>query len=330
MTVTEIVLALALTLLVVATTLTLIEPAHRALAVRTQTNDIYQRARVGFVSFQRTLMNAATAVVDTEGEGESLRPAVRPWRWGRHGQFESDAMTLLTIPATPVRLVIGPVPGAEPRRFRLRPGPACRPLQASCGLRTGMTVMIFDHRGSSDLLRITDVGGEVISVDPMEGAFPAYPPGSAIIPVDVHSYYFDAPRAQVRHHDGWRTDAPVLDHVVALSFQYFGSSLQPDRGSERESPVCSTAARPWNGVSGPEVELLPDVLTEGPRCGSRPVFDADLFRVRRVRVALRLQASAAEHRGLDQQMFACPGTARDHKRFVPDVTVRFDVALRNP
>ena len=127
-----------------------------------------------------------------------------------------------------------------------------------------MTVMIFDHRGSSDLLRITDVGGEIISVDPMEGVFPAYPPGSAIIPVDVHSYYFDAPRAQVRHHDGWRTDAPVLDHVVALSFQYFGSSLQPDRRSEREGLVCSTVARPWNGVSGPEVELLPDVLTDGP------------------------------------------------------------------
>ena len=123
MTVTEIVLALALTLLVVATTLTLIEPAHRALAVRTQTNDIYQRARVGFVSFQRTMLNAATAVLDTEGEGKSLRPAVRPGRWGRYGQFESDAMTLLTMPATPVRLVIDPVPGQSRGGFGSGPVP---------------------------------------------------------------------------------------------------------------------------------------------------------------------------------------------------------------
>ena len=331
MTITEIVLALALTLLVVATTLTLIEPAHTALAVQAQTNDIYQRARVGFVSLQRTLLSARTRVGGTQVSGQ-LRPAVRPGRWGQFDQLESqsDAMTVITIPASATPVAIDHSPQAQSGRLWLRPGRACRRLQPACGLTDGVTVMIFDDRGRSDLLRITDVDGEAISIFPMEGGFRAYPAGSTIVPVDIHAYYFDAARAQMRRYDGWRTDAPVLDNVVALSFQYFGSPPRTAITFDRDRPICSTAAGPWDGVSGPEVELLPSVLTDGPHCGPRPMFDVDLFRVRRVRVTLRLQASAAEHRGLDQQVFIRPGSARDHTRLVPDVTVRFDLALRNP
>ena len=163
----------------------------------------------------------------------------------------------------------------------------------------------------------------------MEGrGLPAYPVGSSIIPVVLHGYYFDPARGQIRHHDGWRTDVPVLDNVVALSFQYFGLPYATVRESSGGYSACPGSLSS-SGRSSREVELSPSVLTDGPWCGHRPLFDVDLFRVRRVRITLRLQASAAEHRGSDRRLFARPGRAVDYKRFVPDATVRFDVALRN-
>ena len=41
-------------------------------------------------------------------------------------------------------------------------------------------------------------------------------------PVESHRYYFDAAASQLRHYDGLVTDVPVVDHVVALAFNYFG------------------------------------------------------------------------------------------------------------
>ena len=327
MTVSEIVLALALTAFVVGTTMSLLDPAHRALAVHAQNDDLYQRARVGFVALHRALLSAATNAGITDPLGGPLRPAVVPSRWGGRGRFEADALTLITTPALDTRAVTdAPLQGGA-GVLPVRAGSACQPFRAACGLRPGATVLIFDDLGRSDLLRVTDVLGDAISVVAMEGrGLPAYPAGSSIIPVDVHSYYFDHARRQIRHHDGWLTDVPVLDNVVALSFQYFGSPSAPLRELSSGQVTCPDRSRSW---SGSQSQLLQGVLTDGPWCGHRPLFDIDLFRVYRVRVKLRLQASAAEHRGSDRQLFARPGPAVDCTRFVPDATVRFDVALRS-
>ena len=239
----------------------------------------------------------------------------------------------MTASATDVQaLTSASAPGVVDR-LRLRAGPACRPFTAACGLRIGATVLIFDDRGRFDLLRITDVLADVVSVASMDGRrLPVYPVGSSIISVDIHSYYFDHARTQLRRHDGWLTDAPVLDNVVALSFQYFGPSFRTIRRSDQGRPTCTTSSQSFQSLSSTtttEVEISSKELTDGTWCGIRSSVDVDLFRVRRVRVHLRLQASSAEHRGSDRQMFARPGHAADYRRFVPDATVRFDVALRN-
>ena len=330
MTLSEILLALALTAFVVGSTVSLLDPAHRALAVHAQNDDLYQRARVGFIALHRALLSAATDAGITNPSGGPLRPAVLPFRWGGRGQFEAAALTLITTPAIDTRAVTDAPLQGRAGALRIRAGSGCRPFRAGCGLGPGTTVLIFDDLGRSDLLRVTDVIGDVISVVAMEGrGLPAYPAGSSIIPVDVHGYYFDQARGQVRHHDGWLTDVPVLDNVVALSFQYFGPPSTMVRESSGGHSTCPDRSRSSSDRSSPEVELFPSVLTDGPWCGHRPLFDVDLFRVHRVRITLRVQASAAEHRGSDRRLFARPGPAVDHKRFVPDATVRFDVALRN-
>ena len=328
MTVSEIVLALTLTAFVVGSTVRLLDPAHRAFAVHAQNDDLYQRARVGFVALHRALLSAVTDAGVTNPSSGSLRPAVLPFRWGARGRFEADALTLITTPPIDFRAVTDAPLQGRTGAIRMRPGSACRPFRATCGLGPGRTVLIFDDLGRSDLLRVTHVLGDTISVVAMEGrGFPAYPAGSSIIPVDIHGYYFDHARGQLRHHDGWLTDVPVLGNVVALAFQYFGSPGAAVGESSRGPSTCP--GRSSSIRSSPQVELTASVLTDGPWCGHRPLFDLDLFRVHRVRITLRLQASVAEHRGSDRRLFLRPGLAVDHQRFVPDATVRFDVTLRN-
>lgn len=58
-------------------------------------------------------------------------------------------------------------------------------------------------------------------------------------------------------------------------------------------------------------------------------FDADLLRVREVRVTVRLQALSRSLRGPASLLFAKGGTARTTETLVPDQQVQFDVTPRN-
>ena len=74
------------------------------------------------------------------------------------------------------------------------------------------------------------------------------------------------------------------------------------------------------------------IFTDGPWCpddASPNRYDADLLRIRLVRITLRVQAQSLAVRGLDARLFAQPGAAREAVRLVPDLEVRVDAALRN-
>jgi hypothetical protein len=74
------------------------------------------------------------------------------------------------------------------------------------------------------------------------------------------------------------------------------------------------------------------MLTDGPWCPDplSPVrFDADLLRVRRIHVTLRVQSALPALRGPAGTLFARGGTARAGDRYVPDIVAQFDVAPRN-
>jgi len=171
---------------------------------------------------------------------------------------------------------------------------------------------------------------------------------------------------QLMRHDGWATELPVVDDVVRLEFQYFGDPVPPRlTGTPLDEPGPWTTYGPappplsvtrgaWppgenctflvasgehvarlttlSAVGGSYVELTPAVLTDGPWCpdGMTPNrFDADLLRVRQVRVTLRVQSALASLRGPAGALFLRGGTAKAGERYVPDVEVQFDVAPRN-
>lgn len=105
--------------------------------------------------------------------------------------------------------------------------------------------------------------------------------------------------------DGEGSDLPLVDHVVALEFEYFPVGEVPIAGAELQDG-------PW----------LPND-TDAMR------FDADLLRIRRVRVKLRVEASLASMRGPAGDLFTRGGTSNAPERYLPDQELRFDVAVRN-
>ena len=79
------------------------------------------------------------------------------------------------------------------------------------------------------------------------------------------------------------------------------------------------------------VPLGAGLLTDGPWCPDASHsfrFDADLLRIRRVRVGIRLQA-ARPFRGLPGTWFLHGGSAGDPARYVPDQSLTLDIAPRN-
>ena len=97
---------------------------------------------------------------------------------------------------------------------------------------------------------------------------------------------------QLMQYDGGLSDLPMLDHVVRLSFDYFGRAPG----------------------GGPLVRLEPATLVDGPwmEDASHRTFDADLLRVREIRASLRLE-----------------GTDPWLRRLVPDEEIVLHIAMRN-
>lgn len=174
---------------------------------------------------------------------------------------------------------------------------------------------------------------------------------------------------QLMHYDGFKTDLPVVDNVVKLEFQYFGDpqppTLLPGKSlADTVGPFTTYGPKPpvlgvdnkydsWPAgencafmvQAGQQVSRMPalaaglgqvslpaSVLTDGPWCPDAQHtnrFDADLLRIRRVRVKLRVQASLASMRGPAGVLFTRGGTATSGERLVPDQEIAFDVTPRN-
>jgi len=174
---------------------------------------------------------------------------------------------------------------------------------------------------------------------------------------------------QLEHYDGRVTDLPVVDELVRLEFEYFGDPAPPQllpavdlraiRGpwttyGPKPPPIdVDSLADSWpvgenclfrvnNGIQVPRLATLSDsvsdvkldaaILSDGPWCpdaASLVRYDADLLRVRRVRVTMRFEAGSPSFRGRASALFLRPGTAPANERLIPDFETRFDVTPRN-
>jgi hypothetical protein len=85
-------------------------------------------------------------------------------------------------------------------------------------------------------------------------------------------------------------------------------------------------------VDGALVKLTTEMLTDGPWCpdsANANRYDADLLRIRKVKVTMRVQVATKAFRGPAGTLFRYGGTSRGGERFIPDQEISFDVTPRN-
>lgn len=174
---------------------------------------------------------------------------------------------------------------------------------------------------------------------------------------------------QLTHYDGFLTERAAVDHVVGLQFEYFGEANAPrllpgaEPGVTRGPWTTYGLAPPPIGVDDPSTawpegencvfavvdgqhvprlgalglpgELVPleaGLLSDGPWCPDANAsrrFDADLLRVRRVRIRVRAEVAPRAMRAAAGAFFARAGVASAGMQQSPDQEAVLDLVPRN-
>lgn len=181
-------------------------------------------------------------------------------------------------------------------------------------------------------------------------------------------YYLDTATNQLMFYGGGTgADVPVVDNVVGLAFEYFGDPQPPawrpgkavsdttgpwttygpkpsalavppyEAGANcvfnnDGSPVPASALPALGAAGTGLVTLTAAQLTDGPWCPNATSlnrWDADLLRVRKIGVTVRVQAANAALRGPASALFTRGGTSRGGETWVPDQEIRLQVSPRN-
>ena len=377
----EMTVAMGIMLAVTATMFSLLHPSEGAFAVEPEAADMQQRIRVAADTLTRHLMMAGAGPYQTARAAPLVYhfAPVLPFRRGTSnddppGTFDPGAITIAYVPSTPAQSTLASNgPDASHSDVSIGLDPGCPVGDAACGFTAGMTALLYDDHGNADVFSVASVvaGGRlVLRQSDRTPPFDRYLAGSTRITEAVNRVYSlkadtAAATYQLTVRDGpGGNELPVVDHVVALSFEYFGDPRPP-----RVSRPLSDPDGPWT-TYGPKPDMvpfdayaagencvfvndglaspsprLPDLggadaalvpltaaqLTDGPWCpnaSSPHRWDADLLRIRRIAVTLRVQAANAALRGPAGALFAHGGSSRGGK-WLPDYELHMQVAPRN-
>lgn len=306
--------------------------------------DLQQRVRVASDVLTRALREAGLGAHGAAGTGPLIRSVapILPRRTGARGAdppevVRRDALTVLrAVPEAQHAVLLLDLP-AGGMAFEIGPGPACG--APPCGLSPGVHVMVTDDQGGHDVFTVLTVAGSAFTVRHHGGGASAYPAGSRVVPVESTTFSVDQGTRTLRAYNGDASDVPLVDDALEMAVEYFGESRPP--ALPRPPPgqanclyasdgTYRSALLPFLEAPGGLALLTADLLGDGPWCGiGNRRFDADLLRVRRVRITLRLQASDPAVRGTDPARFRVPGAARRPGAMVPDATAVLDVTPQN-
>ena len=257
----------------------------------------------------------------------------------------------------------------------------CPSGDAACGFKSGMTVLLYDASGDYDTFTITNVQSSVLHVQRTGGAltYTDYPPNTTTIVQLANIVYYlksdaSAGTYQLMSRDGGTgADVPVVDNLVALTFDYYGDPQPPQLIKSLDDPAgpwttygppppalcnqiptggypagenCTFMVDPVSGLQVPRlavldsggdanalVKLTSAQLTDGPWCPDATNanrWDADLLRIRRIGVTLRVESANAALRGPAGVLFAHGGTSKSgNRKWLPDQQITFQVTPRN-
>lgn len=303
-----------------------------------EATDLQQRARATEAVVAGLIANAG-AGADLVGEGPL--PRAVPAVWPRRVLFAADPpdtawadrVSLVQVEA---RAAQAPVAAAVVAGSPIVPvawHPACG-SHPSCGFRRGDLVIVYARTGAMVIAALADVQGLLLTLSTPPDQTIGLPAVAATISAKTVS--FDAARRQLRRADDAAATQPLTDEVVGVRVRYYGSAAAPRWPALPATDTCAVSAdgTPHLGllgpVPGPPVELTVADFTNGPWCGTGAWrFDADLLRVRAVRMAMRLQATSSSVRGQLMEWFARPGQARRPGQEVRDVELDMFVTAPN-
>ena len=343
----ELLISAAIMLTVTGAIFSLVNPAQGSAQTQPEVADLQQRMRIGSETLFKELVMAGAGTYQGPVTGSLINffAPILPRRTGSISPdpptvFRDDAITLAYIPNTYSQTTISspmPTPSSE---LKVTDQGNCPSGAGSlCGFTEGMVVIIFDTSGHFDTFQITEVQDDAAHLQHRGQALStAYEVGASVTQVVSNTYYLDRATNQLKRYDGGNKEVALADDVVDLRFSYFGDP-NPPRNPKPPAGVANCLydatgnyvnlpVLPLN--DGSLAALTPEILTDGPFCGGGTnQFDADLYRVRKVRMSLRMQTASAALRGLDTTLWRNPGKAQGGERMVPDYTVTFEVAPRN-
>lgn len=339
----EVLLATTLTVIVTALACAFAVDAQAMWRVESARVDLHQRARVAADLLMRAVLEAGAGPHGGPGRGSLLRrlAPVLPRRVGarnpdRPDRFRTDALTVIRVtPETEHGVLLLPLAAGG---TVIELAPTC--ALPACGFSAGTSIVLSDSTGTYDLFTVRSVQGLTLDVRHQgDGSSAGYAEGAPVLAGQSTTFYLDSRTHILRTYDGEASDFPLLDDVVGMTVQYFGEGSppvwpRPPAGQANclydVDGTYLSALLPVMPGAPAFVPLVPDQLTDGPWCGAGGnQFDADLLRVRRVRLVVRVQASDSSVRGRDPDRFAVPGTATSRARMVPDVIVAVDIGPRN-
>ena len=346
---TELLISTAIMLTVTGAIFGLMSPAQGTAQVQPEVADMQQRMRVGTESIFKELVMAGAGPYQgaTTGSLVNFFAPILPRRTGRTGydptrglaSVRTDAITLSYIPNSYSQTtIISAMPNVS-AELKVADQPNCPKDEPLCGFKIGMQVIIFDTSGNYDTFVITQVqdaaGHMQHRQQPLNHPYEA---GAQITQIVSNTYYLDRTTSKLMRYNGADEVIALADDVVDLRFEYFGDPAPPllPKPLPGAANCLYDAAGNYIGPSaliptdGSLVELDAAILSDGPYCGSGPnEFDADLLRVRKVRVSLRMQTASPAFRGADTSLFMKPGHAQGGQRYIPDYRSTFEVTPRN-
>ena len=287
------------------------------------------------------------------------------------GAYKTDAITLFYVPSTSSQTTISQGMPNVSAELKVAAEAGCPNGANLCGFMQGMQVLIYDDTGAYDTMTITQVQDAAAHLQHNQQGdlSKSYDVGAKVVQFQEHIYYYDGVNRKLMHYDGYQTATPVLDEVVGLNFEYYGDPQPPAMldgnglinitndvtyGPKPKGPpktdgtgdTCTIQSvgdpatrQPRLAVLGAAgtglVKLTQAQLTDGPWCPdamNANRFDADLFRIRKIRVTLRVQTANSQLRGPATSglasLWVVPGTGTG-SRLVGDQQIRFDVTPRN-
>lgn len=346
----ELLISTAIMLTVTGAIFSLMNPAQGTAQTQPEVADMQQRMRVNQEVLFKELTMTGAGVYQGATTGSLLNwfAPILPRRTGRinpdptqgPASYKTNTISIAYVPNSYSQSTIRQAMPPQSAELKVNPQANCPKKDPLCGFITGMSVLIMDTSGNFDMFSITNTQSDAAHLQHRgQNLSHTYEIGAQVTQVVSYTYYLDTATNKFMRYDGDSTEIALVDDVVDLEFQYFGEPNPP----KLPKPLAGSANCLYDAAGnyaagmttltpqdGSFAELTKAILTDGPYCGSGSnEFDADLLRVRKVRVKLRVQAAKASLRGTDPALFKKPGSAPGGERYVPDYRVAFEVTPRN-